>query len=119
MDFIGLRWSSELLLQVHAESRRNVGTNTRYTQAQATSTVVTWLTETEKSFTLSKIQLAKYTVLNFPSVSAHLFVVVDASSMAVGAVLQQAVDDNVEAIVFYVRGLPKSNGSTAHFCAST
>lgn len=38
---------------------------------KGTSTVVTWSPETEKAFTLIKIQLAHFTALKFPSVSAH------------------------------------------------
>lgn len=75
---------------------------------KGTSTVVAWTPEAEKAFMLIKIQLANYTALKFPAASAQLSVVVDASAIAAGAVLQQTIDGRVEPLAFFSRRFTKT-----------
>lgn len=66
---------------------------------------VTWNSGAEAAFNDLKEQLAQATLLTHPQASAPLALVVDASDLAIGGVLQQYVNDSWQPLSFYSRTL--------------
>jgi cleavage and polyadenylation specificity factor subunit 1 len=62
---------------------------------------VKWTVEAETAFELIKERLAQAVILKYPKVNARLSLAVDASDVAVGAVLQQEVDGTQEPLAFF------------------
>lgn len=64
---------------------------------------VPWTTESTKAFDKIKKQLAEATLLSHPVASAELRLTTDASSSAMGAVLEQQVDSEWQPLGFFSR----------------
>ena len=64
-----------------------------------------WSPELTSAFSLSKEALASSTLLAHPRADAPIAVTVDASAVAVGAVLEQLVDDTWQPLAFFSRHL--------------
>ena len=60
-----------------------------------------WNEEVEEAFSAIKTKLASATLLAFPVLGAEIQVVVDASTSAVGGVLQQVVDGHAKPLAFF------------------
>lgn len=63
--------------------------------------VIKWTDEGKLAFEQCKVQLRDATCLAFPKTNSPLALMVDASNIAVGAVLQQVVNDNFQPLGFY------------------
>lgn len=66
---------------------------------------ISWTDDTRAAFSKCKTELANAALLYHPSDTAKLALFVDASETAVGAVLQQQVDDQVQPLAFYSKRL--------------
>ena len=55
-----------------------------------------WTNECQQSFELLKRKLVEVPILKFPDWSRKFHVHIDASSLAVGAILAQPVDDSID-----------------------
>lgn len=68
-------------------------------------TKINWTDENIKHFEMCKVQLADSTLLAYPSSDCKIYLCVDASDTAVGAVLNQISNGNVEPLGFFSRKL--------------
>ena len=64
-----------------------------------------WNEEAEQAFSAIKTKLANATLLAFPVLGAETQVVVDASTSAIGGVLQQVIDGHAKPLAFFSKGL--------------
>lgn len=69
------------------------------------TTSIVWTPEAQEAFKTCKQHLSKATSLAHPSLDAQLSLSVDASDVAVGAVLHQLVGDQLQPLAFYSRKL--------------
>lgn len=69
---------------------------------------LTWTAELLEAFENCKASIVRCTLLAHPVMNAPLALVTDASSSALGAVLQQMVDDEWQPLAFYSKKLNKS-----------
>ena len=67
------------------------------------SVILDWTTEAEAAFTSAKDALSAASTLSFPSPDASISISTDASSLGVGAVLQQRIDDDWRPVAFFSR----------------
>lgn len=70
--------------------------------------VINWTTESDAAFEACKGELANATLLNYMAPDAKLNLTTDASDDAVGAVLQQSVNGQVQPLGFYSKKLTPS-----------
>ena len=75
---------------------------------------VTWSAELEQAFNNTKNALANATLLEYPDYTAPLALTTDASATAVGAVLEQKVNETWRPLAFFSKALrkPERNYST-------
>ena len=64
-----------------------------------------WNEEAEQAFSSNKTKLASTTLLAFSVLGAETQVVVDASTSAVGLVLQQVIDGHAKPLAFFSKAL--------------
>ena len=69
--------------------------------------VLVWTEETTKAFEDTKAALGAATTLNHPNPEAPVSIIVDASDIAVGAVLQQYTKDHWQPLAFFSKTLQK------------
>ena len=67
--------------------------------------ILRWNEEAEEAFSAIKTKLASATLLAFPVLGAETQVVVDASTSAVGTVLQQVIDGHAKPLAFFSKAL--------------
>jgi hypothetical protein len=79
---------------------------------------ITWTPELLKAFEECKASLSRATLLAHPDASAPLALVTDASTSAMGAVLQQHVENAWQPLAFYLKNSILHNRSTAPTTAS-
>lgn len=75
---------------------------------------ITWTTETNKAFEQCKKQLSSATLLVHPQDNAALSLVTDASDTAVGANLQQLINNEWQPLGFFPRNSPLRKRNTVH-----
>lgn len=68
-------------------------------------TILNWNSETTAAFETCKKSLAEKTLLAHPLKNAHLILHVDASGTAIGAAVHQVVNDRLQPLGFYSKGL--------------
>lgn len=71
-------------------------------------TPVVWTPETKKAFESTKRELADATLLYHPAAGVELCLYTDASDFAIGAVLHQIVNGELQPLAFYSKKLKKS-----------
>lgn len=69
------------------------------------SVTLNWTTDAEETFLAAKQALCDATTLGFPSPNAETSIATDASSIGVGAVLQQKIGESWKPIAFYSKKL--------------
>ena len=67
--------------------------------------VIAWTDDATRAFEKTRADLAQATLLVHPRIGARLALVCDASDLAVGAALQQRVDDRWEPLAFFSKKL--------------
>jgi hypothetical protein len=72
---------------------------------QGKATTISWTVETEGAFVAAKTALSRATQLSYIDHSAPCSIAVDASSTAVGAVLQQLINNSWQPIAFFSKAL--------------
>ncbi|GBO18182.1 hypothetical protein AVEN_158550-1 [Araneus ventricosus] len=68
-------------------------------------TPIAWTKDTQSAFESSERLIANATSLSFSAADAHLSLMANASDFAVGAVLQQHIETEVEPLGFFSRKL--------------
>ena len=68
-------------------------------------TFLEWTTETSEAFIKSKLALTNSTMLVHPSTTSPLQITVEASDIAIGAALEQEIEDITKPIAFFSRKL--------------
>jgi hypothetical protein len=71
------------------------------TETKGVSTNVQWTDEAATAFKLIKERLAQEILLKYTMVDAKMSLAIDASDVAVGAVLQQEVEGTHESLAFF------------------
>lgn len=72
------------------------------------NSVITWTPETTNAFELCKTRLIEATRLIHPAANAELAIMVDASSVSIGAVIQQKTQDGYQPLSFFSKKLTKT-----------
>ena len=74
-----------------------------------------WNPQADEAFILSKKILSNATTLNFPDPSARLQLTTDASETAIGAVLNQVVNNNIQPLGFFSKKLQQAERNYSTF----
>jgi cleavage and polyadenylation specificity factor subunit 1 len=77
--------------------------------------LVKWTEEADKAFVAAKAALVNATKLHYPKPNSETCIVADASSIAVGGVLQNKVDDEWKPIAFFSRKLTATEKNYSTF----
>ena len=75
--------------------------------------ILQWSDSLQTSFTQAKQALANATLLHYPKSNAPTTVTVDASDVAIGAVLEQFTDGAWQPLAFFSRRLANRKSNTA------
>lgn len=79
---------------------------------------IEWTQEMDQAFEQSKESLSKATLLSHPDLTAELAVTTDASSMAIGAVIQQRVKEGWQPLAFLSKKLSNAQIKYSHMTAN-
>lgn len=76
---------------------------------------ISWTDTTIQAFQTCKDAMTKAVLLSYPKSGSKLSLMVDASANAIGAALQQHVDDKIEPLAFFSRKLTSAEGKYSTF----